>query len=455
MDLKKNKEIKLYILFLKYLGIFSFNIIILISVFMTFFIISLNKGFILPANYAENKIKENKDILIESEPFDKSAVPFTCSYGLFDKDNNYIEGSFEDNDIKEGLKVLNNKSFINGRYIVINRQNENCVIKYDVKAHFSSPNLHGLISNPEAFTLSLFMILFFLILFIMAVLCGKKIKMALKPLLDATENIKNEDLEFKIEYSGIKEFNDVLRSIDDMKNALEKSLREQWKIEQNKKNYISALAHDIKTPLTIIKGNCEIINEESDNEEIKEYSESINNNCERIQEYITLLIESVKSGDIIKCNFKEVMLNDVIKDIIKQGKEICNVKNMIFEYEFEDNDYKITCDKQSIVRAILNLIENAVSHSEEKQKVVMNIFVKTSRLYIIIDDFGCGFTKEALINAKNEFFTENRERSRNHYGLGMYIADAVAKSHGGNLEYINKEREKGARVWIEVPLSHC
>lgn len=452
MDLKSKKESKLYVLLLKYLFVFSGIVLILMITFMSMFVIFMNKGILLPANYAEHKINENREVLKSSEPFDESAVPLNCSYGLFDSDHNYIEGNLEDDDISEVVKVLDNSSFVNGRYEVIEREDDICVVKYDVQAHFASPAIHKIIKKPETFFPVTFLILFFVVLFVMAVTCGKRINKQLAPLLKATDNIKNQELEFDVEYSDIKEFNDVLKSIDDMKKALEESLKEQWKTEQNKKTYISAIAHDIKTPLTIIKGNTELMAEEDMTGETIEYTESINKNCEKIQHYISQLIDTVKSNEKVKCNFKKIKLKNLIDEIAMQGEEICIIKNIDFEYNFKDDNYNITCDKSLLTRAVVNLIDNAAHHSEEKSRILLNVSVIKDRVYIVVDDFGSGFSKEALKNAKEQFFTENTERSKNHYGLGMYIANSIAESHGGNLQYINKENEKGARVWMEIPL---
>lgn len=92
---------------------------------------------------------------------------------------------------------------------------------------------------------------------IMVFLFAKELRKELKPVMDATTKIEEQELEFNISSSRIIEFNDILKSIYNMKNSLKKSLKTQWNIERQQKEQVSALAHDLKTPLTIIGGNAD------------------------------------------------------------------------------------------------------------------------------------------------------------------------------------------------------
>ena len=118
---------------------------------------------------------------------------------------------------------------------------------------------------------------------------GKRIRKQMQPVLNAIEQIKNQNLEYESPYSGIKEFDDCLSAIDDMRHALKESLEQQWKTEQEKNRQMSALAHDIKTPLTIVRGNTELLLE---TELTKEQENNVNyvlNGTTQIQNYIQKL----------------------------------------------------------------------------------------------------------------------------------------------------------------------
>lgn len=84
---------------------------------------------------------------------------------------------------------------------------------------------------------------------------------------ETAERVEREDLDFEREYSDIQEVDHVLGALYQMKEALQKSLKEQWDIKRQKEDQIASLAHDIKTPLTIIRGNTELLLEEETEEE--------------------------------------------------------------------------------------------------------------------------------------------------------------------------------------------
>lgn len=105
----------------------------------------------------------------------------------------------------------------------------------------------------------------------------------------------NQDLDFEVKNSDVKEFNEVLISISNMKIALKESLMMQWHMEKEKKNQICALAHDIKTPITIIKGNAELLKESQLCQEDREFTDYIINNADKVEKYISILIDISKS----------------------------------------------------------------------------------------------------------------------------------------------------------------
>ena len=104
----------------------------------------------------------------------------------------------------------------------------------------------------------------------------------------------NQDLDFEVKNSDVKEFNEVLISISNMKIALKESLMMQWHMEKEKKNQICALAHDIKTPITIIKGNAELLKETQLCQEDREFTDYIINNADKVEKYISILIDISK-----------------------------------------------------------------------------------------------------------------------------------------------------------------
>lgn len=113
----------------------------------------------------------------------------------------------------------------------------------------------------------------------------------LSPLFEATKQVAEQNLDSQVAHSKIKEFEDVLCAFADMKDNLKSSLEKQWEAEQIQKEQIAALAHDLKTPLTVIQGNIDLISETKLDAEQKLYAGYITESSEQMQSYIKLLID--------------------------------------------------------------------------------------------------------------------------------------------------------------------
>ena len=252
MDIKKGH--KLYTIFLRYLVSFCVLSIILIFSLITTFNMAVNFDLLYPANYVQNQVEKLKLEVDKGLKLDEDKIPYPSKYVFLNEKNEIFKTNLSKDELENANKYLKGENF-KSKYIYskISYEGGTCVIGYDIKAHFTSRYWNELIPYPEILLIGIFFIGFIGIACIIAVKFGKKIKKELYPLKASTEKIINQDLDFEIIPSNVKEFNDVLNSISNMRVALKKSLQTQWYIEQEKKNQICALAHDIKTPITIIK----------------------------------------------------------------------------------------------------------------------------------------------------------------------------------------------------------
>lgn len=446
MELKKHKQDTLFWLFLKQLLLCGVYILILIFVYFMLFSIGLNRGIILPADYSAKLLEQNHDAIKTSAPFDKNLIPFTCYYGLFDSDKNYIDGNFYEKTKDDALKFLENPNSAKKRYYSVEREDGYCVVNYDINAHFASPDLNRLFPKLELMIITSFILSIIAVIILTAFSFGKKLKKQLKPLFEQLEQIKNKELDFKTRYCKVREFNDVLTALDNMRTALSQSLKNEWETEQKRNFHISALAHDIKTPLTIIKGNAELIKEENALTEIYKFADNINKSTDKIERYIKFLVAATKNNSVLAANFETVKLKSLIHKIISESENLCKTKNISLLHEELIADAIITIDKDLLLRAILNVVKNAVEYSSYDSKICMRFFSSEKEFSIDTEDFSCGFSEEALKNAKGQFYTEKKERAAEHYGLGLYIADSVAKINNGSLELLNKPDKSGAIV---------
>ena len=449
----------------------------------------LDTGIILPANYIENYLSQIEEEIAGGETGLQELIPATCEYGIFDLAGNYLEGNLSEPDSLEEIRA--DMSYQN-RYKVIERAEEYVIIRYGVTAQFSNPALHRYFPQLEIMAIALFWGGFLMIIAVNALWFGRKLRKKLVPLLTEIEQIKKKELEPTASSSDIKEFNEVLKALDEMKEALGDSLKKEWETEQRRIENISALAHDIKTPLTIIKGNVELLQEETEGVQMQEYAEVIHKNADRIEQYIRLLLDEAKGigdareirrppgsggiqGRLSVCDggqengvLYEVPLSQLIEGIKTQSVELCRTSQIPLAVEEGDlcklkwaDKSGQTCELQQeckleqawkipsaerIERAILNIVTNAIDHSTMEEGIRMYFAEENGKMCITVEDFGKGFSRETLLHATEQFYTEHKERSGEHYGLGLHFANVVAEEVGGELRIENKADGSGARV---------
>ncbi|MDF2869040.1 MAG: two-component sensor histidine kinase [Anaerocolumna sp.] len=448
MGIMKLRINTLFWLFLKQLIIFSFTILIEIMLFVAFLFVAINNGILLPANYSERYLEANKDKLAESEPFSEELIPYSCNYGIFDREGVYLLGNFKKEEQADAKDFIE-KGYSKGYYMLIERREGYLVVSYKLAAYFASPTLRWFFPAPELMGLILFILIFIALIIGNALNLGRKLRHLLKPVQEEIEQIQTKELIIEQKNSKVKEFDDILQLLYEMKSALSVSLQKEWETEKERKKNISALAHDIKTPLTIIKGNAELILEEDKLEEIYQSADIIGVYSDKIERYIKLLIDETRDAQYNSRTGK-VRLAELIAEICAESEAFCKASGIELKISDTIREEEALLDKDSIVRAVINLIKNAAEHTEQEKKVKVSFQRKEKVFRVQIEDYGKGFTQEALRYAKNQFYTEKTHRGEEHYGLGMYNANHIAERYNGGIKYYNKPEQTGAVVIFEV-----
>ncbi len=169
---------------------------------------------------------------------------------------------------------------------------------------------------------------------------SKNMRTQLSPLFEATEQVAGQNLDFEVGHSKIREFEDVLCSFSNMKNNLKSSLEKQWKSEQLQREQIAALAHDLKTPLTVIQGNIDLINETELNDEQQLYMGYLIESSEQIGVYIRTLIDISRTVAGYQLNLERIDITDYMKTIEAQVKFFVPYQKNLFTHgnraEFRD-----------------------------------------------------------------------------------------------------------------------
>ncbi|MGC9089751.1 MAG: ATP-binding protein [Caldisericia bacterium] len=221
------------------------------------------------------------------------------------------------------------------------------------------------------------------------------------------------------------------------------------KVEEVKRDFVRDASHELKTPLTAIKGFVETLEEEIGK---NKYIEIIKRNIERMINIINDLLTLSKIEDKdIKLEISEFDFLEMINNVIKIFSGKIKEKNLKVKIEIDNYDTKMKGDFYKLEQVFINLIDNAIKYTEEGE-IKINYFVKNSSVIIEIIDTGIGIPEEHIDRIFERFYVVNKSRSRKlgGTGLGLSIVKHIVLLHGGKIE-VESEVGKGSKFTITLP----
>jgi signal transduction histidine kinase len=429
---------------------------VIVATFL-FFTVGFSSGTLRYANYAESLVQQAVNNIKEAPTVTVEMIPEELHYVVLHKESlDIISGNMSDSEIKKASAAINgneNNGLSNDIYTIIERENEYCVIHYRIAIQFANPLLRKYIPMPAiAYTIAIILFLGGGIYFNIYRF-SKNLKQELEQLNDVTEKIVEEDLSFTLQPTRFIEFDKVLHSLDSLRIALQQSIHAQVVQEKNKQEQMSALVHDIKIPITIIRGNAELLSISNITESQTEYTDEIVDASQQIEKYIKYLVHVLHHDNDYKVNKSTQKVDDFLSLIEKETKAFLAQSTVNFKLENRlPNDLVWEIDTDSMYRAFMNVIMNAKEHSTEEGAIILTAYDDTEYIYFDIVDQGVGFTEEALEKGKEMFYTADRSRSTSeHHGIGLAFANKVVQVHLGELSLKNNQDENGGCVVFKFP----
>lgn len=362
----KQKKVKLRTYFIQYLLVLFLCFVLAVFVCIGLLFIAMNTGFVCSVSEVEVQIRNQEPVISSAKTLDPSMIPQTCKYAVVSPEGVFLSGTMGKAEADMAWETIQSGSRISGItlgtglnarcYFPIERQNEVCIVEYSALSQYSSGFLREHLPPPEIVLLCAILAAFLIEIILLSKIYGRKISRKLLPLQRATEKIQNKDLEFAIQYSGIQEIDAALRSLDSMKTELKQSLEKQWKSEQTRKEQISALAHDIKTPLTVIRGNAEMLNDTDQTEDQKDFTRYILKNADQMEQYVQMLIDLSKAEAGYPLRPEQANMRTFLDDLYSKINAIASVKQLKTEFDEQNLPDTIQLDLSLIQRAILNVV---------------------------------------------------------------------------------------------------
>ncbi len=272
----------------------------------------------------------------------------------------------------------------------------------------------------------------------------------------ATYAMKQGNLDFSIKGDPEDEIGRLCIDFEEMRIRLKELIDVRLKYEADTKELISNISHDIKTPLTAIKGYAEgIIDGVADTDEkMEKYLKTIYTKAYDI----SLLVDELAFYSKIDCNtipysFKNININDYFNDCIDEINLDLEVKNIKLAYVNEVNkELKVEADAEQLKRVINNIIGNSVKYINHKNGLI-RIKIKDNKEYVLIsiEDNGEGVQDKDLPLIFERFYRadESRNSQKGGSGIGLAIVKKIIEDHGGQV-WANSKKDEGLTIYFTL-----
>lgn len=364
-----------------------------------------------------------------------------------------LNNSKEINNYKLEFMLSGKKSIV---YRIVNPKFENKTLIYGVKIDdneyaFISTSLEPIGSTVSALKSQLIFIIIIIlaIAFIIAFVISKLIS---RPIEKITKTCKEMS---KGNYNVSFDTGTEIEEINELEKTLNSAAIELSKTEELRRELLANVSHDLKTPLTLIKANAEMVKDLT-----YKTKEKRDKNLDTIIEEVdrlNLLVEDILNLSKIQSKADELdiekfNLNEMIKTIIKRFDVLCEKDG--YEINYNGFDINIKADKKKMEQVVYNLINNAINYTGDDKKIYINMVDNNKTVKVEIKDTGKGINKEDIKYIWDKYYKVDKKYKRVTHGtgLGLSIVKNILLEHGFNYG-VTTQKGSGTCFYFEIDKS--
>ena len=431
----KRKLTSLRSVLLRYLLLCGGGCALILVLWWVIFMQLINIGFLLPAVASAQACADARETVasMTADTFDSLQISDLCRWAVVQNDT-VLQTNMDDRHLKIALNAFHGGSGNPGyQYDVKMADGSFCLLQYDYATPYADPALRDTLPDFQTCYILLLAVL------ILAWLgwqthCTVRVFAAETACLNAAvDAIAARQLE-QIDTDGvrIREFAATLQALQTMGRELTDSLQSQWRMEQQRTEQIAALTHDLKTPLTVIQGNAELLEEDTLSDAQHAQLQAILRGTERARHYLTAL----RTADAAPAVQTSLASHALTERLAQTARALCAPAGIHFILQ-EEWQGTIRAAENDLLRAAENLLDNAAAHTPRGGTVTLTVVRENNSFILRVTDTGPGFTAEALARAGEMFYTDAARSDSSHQGLGLYSARRTAAAHGGTLRVYN------------------
>jgi signal transduction histidine kinase len=388
---------------------------------------------VIHQGYVSNQQVEQ---LLAGEPkmFVSPGDDFLAEYALFGSNGDVLASNVTGKQLEVLVRVLQEDT----DSIDVSRHTyadgSTVIIHWYYRAEFANPMLRDILPPFEYLWLATLGGACVLCLLFNTLWLRRRLATKLKLFGEVSEKVGAQELDFAIPHAGIREFDQALGAMEHMKAALYSSLSSQWAAQQEREAEIAALTHDLKTPLTLVGGNAELLLDEELSERSRKMVATIVSSNDRAKQYVASLLETAAGADEV---FENTSLPALFDELCQRTMAIAEARK-IFLHTQNGLEGAARIQKDHLLRALGNVVQNAIEHTQAGGNVYLEGRMVDGGWQVTVYDEGPGFSKVALHHATERLWRGDTARGADgHNGLGLWFAARVAKTHAGQLELRN------------------
>ena len=276
-----------------------------------------------------------------------------------------------------------------------------------------------------------------------------KLKEPLKALQQGIDHISKNDLDFTIDYQKHDELGKLCSAFECMRRELVRNNRHMWNLVDERKKINASISHDLRTPITVIKGYSEYLDKNTGKgtlteRGIQEIAVYMHQAAGRLEEYADSVRE-MQSLEDMHLEYREVSLSAFEEEMVSQFSVIGGQTAKKICVSSELPQQTVILSAAAVFRITENIISNALRYC--KEKIEVDISFSQPFLMVVVTDDGKGFSHKDLAEATDYFY--KGKSSKDHFGIGLSICKMLSEKHGGCIRLDNAPG-KGARVTVKI-----
>ncbi|MCB2286773.1 sensor histidine kinase [Clostridium algidicarnis] len=297
----------------------------------------------------------------------------------------------------------------------------------------------GVLKGFSILTLSILVALILSI--ILSIILAVAFTKPLKKMKDSALQLAAGDYSSKTGVRQKDEIGELASAIDVLSDQLDLASQERQKLYRLRQDFISNISHELRTPVTVIRGSLEALCEEivTDPDQIKIYHHQMLRESLYLQRLVNDLLDlSRLQNTDFKIEMQQINLCDVINDVIRSASQIAKLKGVNIKQNQDTHIFEVLGDYGRLRQMLLIILDNAIKFSPKGGVVTLTLKNRS----VSIKDNGIGISKEDLPYIFDRFYKVKSEANKNGTGLGLAIAKQIADRHNINVTLNSKQNEE-------------